>query len=79
MELQQLLDQAIQSSPNSTATFVLLNSILYHFKPPAGLYTYLLNALLNEKLAEEAIKCVVAVVETQDIDPAFAIEFIKIW
>jgi hypothetical protein len=52
IELQQLLDQAIQSSPNSTATFVLLNSILYHFKPPAGLYNYLLNALLNEKLAE---------------------------
>jgi len=33
-ELQQLLDQAIKSAPNSAATFVLLNSILYHFKAP---------------------------------------------
>jgi len=74
-----LLDQAIQSAPDSAATFVLLNSILYHFKPPAALYNYLLNALLNEKLAEEAIKCVVAVVETQDSDPGFAVQFVKIW
>ena len=33
-ELQQLLDQAVKSAPNSAATFVLLNSILYHFKAP---------------------------------------------
>lgn len=58
---------------------MLLNSILYHFKPPAALYNYLLNALLNPHLAEEAIKCVVAVAETQDIDPGFAVQFIKIW
>ncbi len=32
-----------------------------------------------EKLVDEAIKCVNAVVETQDIDPSFAIELIKIW
>ena len=34
VELQTLLDQAIQSDPNSVATFVLLNCLLYHFKPP---------------------------------------------
>ena len=34
LELQQLLDQAIKSAPESAATFVLINSILYHFKAP---------------------------------------------
>jgi hypothetical protein len=50
-----------------------LNSLLYHFKPPKELYLYLFNALKMEKLVDEAIKCVNAVAETQDIDPSFAI------
>ncbi len=79
LELQQLLDQAVKSSPDSAATFVLLNSILYHFKAPKELFTYLLNALKTPHLAEEAIKCVTSVVESQDIDASFAVEFIKIW
>jgi hypothetical protein len=79
VELQTLLDEAIRSAPESAATFVLLNSLLYHFKPPKELYIYLFNALKMEKLVDEAIKCVNAVVETQDIDPSFAIELIKIW
>lgn len=79
LELQQLLDQAIKSAPDSAATFVLLNSILYHFKAPKELYSYLLNALKTPHLADEAIKCVTSVVESQDIDGSFAIEFIKIW
>ena len=33
-ELQQLLDEALKAAPNSAATFVLINSILYHFKAP---------------------------------------------
>jgi hypothetical protein len=66
-ELQVLLDQAIKSAPSSAATFVLLNSILYHFKAPKELYGYLLNALHSPALAEEAIKCVVSVVESQDV------------
>lgn len=79
LELQQLLDQAIKSAPDSAATFVLLNSILYHFKAPAELYNYILNALLDPRLVEEAIKCVVSVVESQDVDPSFAVQFIRIW
>lgn len=73
VELQQLLDQAIKSAPDSAATFVLLNSILYHFKAPKELYSYLLNALKTPHLADEAIKCVTSVVESQDIDGSFAI------
>lgn len=34
VELQKLLDQAVQSAPDSVATFVLLNCLLYHFRPP---------------------------------------------
>ncbi len=49
-ELQQLLDGAIQTAPNSAATFVLLNSILYHFKAPQPLLMYILNALKIENL-----------------------------
>ena len=45
VELQGLLDEAIRSAPESAATFVLLNSLLYHFKPPKELYIYLFNAL----------------------------------
>lgn len=45
VELQTLLDEAIRSAPESAATFVLLNSLLYHFKPPKELYLYLFNAL----------------------------------
>ena len=32
-----------------------------------------------EKLVDEAMKCIIAVVETQDIDASFASELIKIW
>jgi hypothetical protein len=78
-ELQQLLDQALQSAPESAATFVLINSILYHFKAPRELYSFLLNALRTPSLVEEAIKCVNSVVESQDIDGSLAVEFIKIW
>ncbi len=73
VELQQLLDQALKSAPESAATFVLLNSILYHFKAPKELYIYLLNALKAPHLTEEVIKCVASVVESQDIDASFAI------
>jgi hypothetical protein len=78
-ELQQLLDEALKSAPNSAATFVLLNSILYHFKAPKELYVFLLNSLKTPNLVEEAIKCVNSVVESQDIDASLAVEFIKIW
>lgn len=33
-ELKNLLDEALRSAPESVATFVLLNCLLYHFKPP---------------------------------------------
>ena len=60
-ELQQLLDQAIQSAPDSVATFVLLNNLLYHFKPPKEIYPYLFNALESPNLAEEVMKCILSV------------------
>ena len=44
-ELQQLLEQALQTSPDSKATFVLLNSVVPHMKPPPTLFQYLLKAL----------------------------------
>ena len=74
-----MLEQAIQSAPNSVATFVLLNCLLYHFKPPKELYAYLLNALQVPNLIDEALKCIMAVAETQDVDESVAIELIKIW
>ena len=49
-ELQQLLDEALKAAPNNAATFVLLNSILSHFKPPKELYSFLLNALKTPNL-----------------------------
>lgn len=52
LELQQLLDEAIKSAPESAATFVLLNSILYHFKAPKELYAFLLNSLKVPNLVE---------------------------
>ena len=51
-ELKNLLDEAVRSAPNSAATFVLLNSLLYHFKPPKELYGYLINALKIPNLVE---------------------------
>lgn len=78
-ELQSLLDQALQSDPHSIATFVLLNCLLYHFKAPQQLNNYLFNALKVPNLVDEAIKCVTAVAETQDIDQTLAIELIKLW
>lgn len=69
----------MKSAPESVATFLLLNNILYHFKASPQIYQYLLNALSNPRLAEEAMRCVVAVAESQDIDPAFATSFVKIW
>ena len=72
-ELQGLLDQAIRSDPNSVATFVLLNCLLYHFKAPKELQAYLFNALKVPNLLDEAIKCVTAVAETQDVDQSLAI------
>lgn len=62
VELQQLLDEAMKAAPDSAATFVLLNSILYHFKAPKELYSFLLNALKTPNLVDEAIKCVNSVV-----------------
>lgn len=78
-ELQSLLDQALQSDPHSVSTLILLNCLLYHFKAPKELNNYLFNALKQPNLVDEAIKCVVAVVESQDVDQTIAIELIKLW
>ena len=51
VSLQNLLDEAVKSAPNSVATFVLLNCLLYHFTPPKELYAYLFNALKVPNLA----------------------------
>ena len=52
VELQKLLDEAVQSAPHSIATFVLLDCLLSHFKPPKELYAYLFNALKVPNLVE---------------------------
>ena len=61
------------------ATFVLLNHILYHFESPKELNAYLLTALENPQLAEEAMKCMVAICESHSVDQQIAIDLIKQW
>lgn len=63
-ELKQLLEKALQTSPDSPATLVLLNTLLSHFTPPVHLYEYLINAVANAKnynLLEESMNCLVTV------------------
>jgi len=50
VDLQNLLDQAVSTASHEVATFVLLNCLLYHFKPDKSLYVYLFNALKVPKL-----------------------------
>lgn len=51
-ELKNLLEQALMSAPESPATLILLNTLLYHFTPPDQLYDYLLKAMGNPNLTE---------------------------
>jgi len=65
-ELQQLFEHNMASTPDSPATLVLLHSLLYHFTPPPIIGSYLLKCLQQEKLVSYALKCIVAIVESQD-------------
>lgn len=65
-ELQQMFQQNLASTPDSPATLVLLYSLLYHFTPPPMIGAYLLKCLQQEKLVGYALKCLVAIVESQD-------------
>lgn len=43
---------AMKSAPESVATLLLLNNIMYHLKANAQIYQYLLNGLNNPHIAE---------------------------
>jgi hypothetical protein len=65
-ELQQMFEHNLAKTPDSPATLVLLYSLLYHFTPPPIINSYLIKCLQQEKLIDYALKCLVAIVESQD-------------
>lgn len=59
---------------------MLLYSLLYHFTPPPVISSYLLKCLQVEKLVDYALKCLVAIVETQDMyDDELAVVLVAGW
>lgn len=56
----------LAKTPDSPATLILLYGLLYHFKPPPIINSYLYKCLQDPRLVEYALKCLVVIVETQD-------------
>jgi hypothetical protein len=50
-DLQILFEQTLSKAPNSVATLVLLQGLLYHFNPPQAIINYLIQSLNVENLA----------------------------